>query len=134
MSRSFFNSFFWKSVNDKSPTLVSFLSWNIILIGHGAYVYGTSQSNVLITVQEKYTMSRSGYTEFMIIDDKGRHFNFITSYWYWIWDAVEKYHKLKVGDQVQCTIYGKRIPLLGVFPNIVRIAFAESGERGNREH
>ena len=56
----------------------------------------------------------------MVIDNKGRHFNVNNSMWYWKWDSIEDWHKIKNNNKINVKYYGLRIPVLGIFPNIVQ--------------
>jgi hypothetical protein len=66
-------------------------------------------------------MNRGGYTDFMIIDNKGRHFNVNNSLWYWKWNSIEDWHNIdeKSEEKLLIKYYGWRVPLLGLFPNIM---------------
>jgi hypothetical protein len=87
--------------------------------GHALYAYGTNTTdNILIA--NKYTMVLHGSTQFMVIDDAGRHFNVNNSIWYWKWDSIEDWAKIQKGNRLSVTYYGIRSPLLGLFPNIVK--------------
>jgi hypothetical protein len=90
-----------------------------ILVGHGIYAYST-KANDEIVVTKKYKMNRNGFTDFMIIDDKGRHFNVNNSLWYWKWDSIEDWHRIKENSEEKLLIkyYGWRVPVFGLFPNI----------------
>lgn len=89
-------------------------------VGHCIYAHSTGKAEA-ITVVKKYKMNRIGHTDFMIIDEKGRHFNVNNSLWYWKWDSIEDWHKIEENSKEKLLIgyYGWRIPILGVFPNIV---------------
>ena len=90
------------------------------MIGHAIYAYGTNHTED-INVAKKYKMVIRGSTQFMIIDDTGRHFNVNNSLWYWKWNSVEDWARInKGGEYLKVTYYGIRSPLLGLFPNIVR--------------
>lgn len=88
------------------------------LTGHCVYALSTSKKDSSIIVK-KYKMVRNGFTEFMIIDDKGRHFNVNNSLWYWKWNSVEDWSNIKEGDELYFKYYGWRVPFLGLFPNII---------------
>lgn len=88
-------------------------------IGHAVYAYGTNKTED-ISVAKKYKRVIHGSTHFMIIDNKGRHFNVNNSLWYWKWDSIESWAKINKGEYLQVKYYGIRSPLLGLFPNIVR--------------
>ena len=60
----------------------------------------------------------------MNVDSDGRHFNVNNSLWYWKWDSIEDWNKIKnkIKNDSQITIkyYGIRIPFFGLFPNIIK--------------
>jgi len=89
------------------------------IAGHGVYAYSTEEKDA-ITVTKKYKMNRGGYTDFMIVDDKGRHFNVNNSLWYWKWGSIEDWHNIdeKSEEKLLIKYYGWRVPVLGLFPNI----------------
>jgi hypothetical protein len=104
-----------------------------VLAGHGIYAYSTEEKDAIV-VTKKYKMNRNGFTEFMIIDDKGRHFNVNNSLWYWKWDSIEDWHRIQEKNEEKLLIryYGWRMPLLGIFPNIIvsnRAEFLDSMHR-----
>lgn len=91
-----------------------------VLAVHGIYAFSTEKNDAII-VTKKYKMNRSGYTDFMIVDNKGRHFNVNNSLWYWKWDSIEDWHSIdeKSEEKLLIRYYGWRVPALGLFPNIV---------------
>ena len=54
----------------------------------------------------------------MIIDQNGKHYNVNNSFWFWKWNSNEDWHKIQ-NTEINIKYYGWRIPLFGVFPNIV---------------
>jgi hypothetical protein len=90
------------------------------IVGHGIYAYSTEEKDA-ITVTKKYKMNRGGYTDFMIVDNKGRHFNVNNSFWYWKWDSIEDWNNIneKSEEKLLIRYYGWRIPIFGLFPNII---------------
>ena len=104
-------------VLDKTPVHPIILG--LFASGHALYAYGTNTTED-ITVIDKYTTVIHGSTQFMIIDDMGRHFNVNNSTWYWKWDSIEDWAKIKKGNHLTAKYYGIRLPLLGLFPNIVK--------------
>ena len=84
---------------------------------HFGYVMSTNQKEETI-IKKKYKIVRSGFTEFMIIDNKDRHFNVNNSLWYWKWNSIEDWNNIKEGDDIKIRYYGWRVPSLGLFPNI----------------
>jgi hypothetical protein len=89
-----------------------------ILCGHGVYTFST-KTNEQITIVKKYKMNRHGYTDFMVIDDKGRHFNVNNSLWFWKWDSIEDWYNITEKEKILIKYYGWRVPSLGLFPNII---------------
>ncbi len=102
-----------------------------ILVGHGIYTFSTEKNDAII-VTKKYKMNRNGYTDFMVVDDKGRHFNVNNSLWFWKWDSIEDWHKIVENQQLFIKYYGWRIPVLGFFPNIVLSNKAQFLDRMSR--
>ena len=88
------------------------------LIGHGVYAFGTAEKK-MIKVTNKYQYDRYGLTEFMIIDENGKHYNVNNSVWYWKWDSIEDWHNIPMNKEIIIKYYGWRVPLLGLFPNII---------------
>ena len=84
---------------------------------HGVYAFGTAKPKKTKIVK-KYKMVRNGFTEFMVIDDQGKHYNINNSFWYWKWDSIEDWSNIKEGDELYFKYYGWRVPVLGLFPNI----------------
>ena len=89
-----------------------------LLLGHCAYALKTCE-NKIVKIDRKYKFDRNGFTEFMIIDDNGKHYNVNNSLWYWKWDSIEDWHKLEPNKDIAIKYYGWRVPLFGLFPNII---------------
>jgi hypothetical protein len=89
------------------------------LFCHGCYVYGTVNTKSIIA-SKKYTFVQNGFTEFMIIDEKGNHFNVNNSVWLLSWEAIEKWNEISINDKLVIQYYGIRIPIIGLFPVIVK--------------
>ena len=112
--------------SNASPNIFTVLGTSVVLTyGHGMFALGTNKTEE-ICVTKKYTYVANGYTNFMIVDDKGRHFNVNNSFWYWKWDAIEEWNNIQeqTEDKTFITVgyYGYRIPFLGLFPNLVHIS------------
>jgi hypothetical protein len=104
-----------KSINYSSNLLTFLLGSGI----HVFYTYGTEKKEN-IQVVNKYKMVKYGSTQFMLVDNNGRHYNVNNSIWYWKWDSIEDWNKIKNGNEIAVKYYGLRIPFLGFFPNIVK--------------
>ena len=77
----------------------------------------TKEENILIANKYKYVSN--GFTNFMVINDKGIHYNVNNSYWFWKWNSIEDWHSIKEEQKLNTLTYGWRVPILGLFPNIV---------------
>jgi hypothetical protein len=84
---------------------------------HAVYTYSSTKSSTIV-IKDKYQFDRNGITEFMLIDETGKHYNINNSLWYWKWNSIEDWHKLEVNSHMRIKYYGYRIPLIGIFPNI----------------
>ena len=90
----------------------------LFMIPHIGYVLSTQKEDN-ITISNKYKYVSNGFTNFMIVDTNGTHYNVNNSLWFWKWDSIEDWHKLKVGENIYAKYYGLRIPFIGCFPNII---------------
>jgi hypothetical protein len=113
MSKSFFfnsNKLFFKNI--ENLTL-----FGIIISSHLAYAI-TTKNNREIVIKKKYKFDRNGFTEFMIIDDEGKHYNINNSVWYWKWNSIEDWNIMEIDQKIKIHFYGLRIPIFGIFPNV----------------
>ena len=90
----------------------------LFTIPHVYYVLATQKEDN-ISIVNKYKYVSNGFTNFMIIDNKGNHYNVNNSFWFWKWDSIEDWNNLKVGNTIYAKYYGLRMPFLGCFPNII---------------
>ena len=123
-NRSFFNAIkmiFLKNTKYEYETTSQSIKTGVFFtVGaftHSVYAMGTSKTEKSIIVK-KYKMSRNGFTEFMVIDQQGKHYNVNNSFWYGKWNSVEDWSNIKEGYELNFKYYGLRVPLLGLFPNI----------------
>jgi hypothetical protein len=103
--------------------LKTILSYKAILLGplitcHAVYTSLTSK-NTEVRVKNKYKYVKGGFTHFMIVDDKDVHYNIHNSFWYGKWNAVEDWTNIDIGEHLRIKYYGYRVPLFGMFPNVV---------------
>ena len=84
---------------------------------HAIYTYSSTKKSTIV-IKDKYQFVRNGFTEFMIIDETGKHYNVNNSLWYWKWNSIEDWHELETNKPTTIKYYGYRIHLFGVFPNI----------------
>lgn len=85
---------------------------------HMVYTFETLE-NKIINVTKKYKYTKNGFTEFMVIDSKGNHYNVNNSLWLWKWDSIEDWNKIETNKYFLVKYYGIRFPLFGLFPNII---------------
>jgi hypothetical protein len=106
----------YKNLNDNNFIYVPVIG--SLTCCHIAYVVSSEKTkNILIT--DKYTFTQNGHTNFMLLDNKGNHYNMNNSLWYWKWDSIEDWTKIQINKQINIKYYGYRIPEFGVFPNVV---------------
>ena len=91
---------------------------SILLGGHMCYAIGTKEEKELF-VAKKYKFDRNGFTEFMVVDINGKHYNINNSLWYWKWNSIEDWSSIKENSTINVKFYGWRVPIFGIFPNIV---------------
>lgn len=130
MSRTFFNiiyTHFFK--NEKEPVVL--LSAGITMISSNFFYAILTREEKEIIVKKKYKFNRSGFTEFMIIDSNGKHYNLNNSLWYWKWDSIEDWYLIEEGQKLNTLIYGWRIPIIGLFPNIVSSQYNKNRKNEN---
>ena len=117
MSRTFFNIIFKNLLKSNNPVIL--LTTSATMISSNFFYAILTREEKEIIVKKKYKFDRSGFTEFMIIDSNDKHYNLNNSLWYWKWDSIEDWHSIKEEQKLHSLTYGWRIPILGLFPNIV---------------
>ena len=121
MSRAILHNFKNILKNTNNTSLPIEYKINILSIMLGVnFCYATiTKEEAQINIQKKYKFNRNGSTEFMVIDNKGIHYNVNNSFWYGKWDSIEDWHSIKEEQKLHSLTYGWRVPILGLFPNIV---------------
>lgn len=92
------------------------------------YVYLTKRK-VVFTVKDKGTLTNgtvingngSTYTDFMVYTTDNKSYKNVNTIWYWKWRSTELQASLDKGKKYQATIYGWRIGMFDVYPNIIRV-------------
>ena len=124
MSRAILHNFknIFKNTNNNNISLPIEYKLNILgIIVSANFAYAIiTKEEAQIKISKKYKFNRNGFTEFMVIDDKGKHYNVNNSLWYLKWDSIEDWHSIEINKPLDITYYGVRIPLFGIFPNIVK--------------
>ena len=129
MSRSGFNIFFKQLLKSKDPVIV-FITGTSMISCNFLYAIFTREEKEII-VKKKYNFDRSGFTDFMIIDSNGKHYNLNNSLWYWKWDSIEDWHLIKEEEKLNTLTYGLRLPILGMFTNIVSSKYNKNNKNDN---
>ena len=126
-SRIFLNSFRYIFLNDNryqiNNSVQIKIAGSLLILGslpHGIYALGTEKTEKSRIVK-KYKMVRNGFTEFMVVDENGNHYNVNNSFWYWKWNSIEDWYDIKEGDELHFKYYGWRVHVLGMFPNIYNV-------------
>ena len=117
MSRTFFNIIFKNLLKSNNQAVL--LTTSVTMITSNFFYAILTREEKEITVKKKYKFDRSGFTDFMIIDSNNKHYNLNNSLWYWKWDSIEDWHSIKEEQKIHTLTYGWRLPILGLFPNIV---------------
>ena len=89
---------------------------------HICYAIGTKEEKSII-VSKKYKFVRNGFTEFIVVDNAGNHYNVNNSLWYSKWNSIEDWHSIQENQKINVKFYGWRVPIFGTFPNIVNTNF-----------
>lgn len=114
--RKVYDNIFEPPLQIKCAVIISTLG------GHACYAYGTEEDTSII-VTKKYTFTRNGFTDFMIVDKDGKHYNVNNSVWFWKWDSIEDWTDIKLNEPIHIKYYGLRIPIFSIFPNVVKTKF-----------
>jgi hypothetical protein len=115
---------FLRAIFNKTSTINrgEFVTNSLVSTGiigfHLLYTFNTVRKEE-IRVVKKYKMTNYGFTDFMVVDDKGRHYRVNNSVWFWKWDSIEDWTSIQPDSTLHTQVYGVRLPALGVFPNIV---------------
>jgi len=131
MSRTFFYGFnkIISKINiskfSSENNIINSIAVVSILSGHAAYSYMTKKETNIV-VNNTYIYTNNGYTEFMVVDTLGNHYSVNNSLWYWKWNSIEDWHSIKEEQKLDTLIYGWRMPILGMFPNIVSCRYNKS--------
>lgn len=102
----------------KVPLEIGIPFLGIITFGNLCYAIGTKEEKEIF-VSKKYKFDRNGFTEFMVVDINGKHYNINNSLWYWKWNSIEDWYSVKENSTINVKFYGWRVPIFGIFPNII---------------
>jgi hypothetical protein len=117
MSRTGFNIIYKQVLKSNNPVFL--FTSSVTMISCNLFYAVFTREEKEIIVKKKYKFTRSGFTEFMIIDSNDKHYNLNNSLWYWKWDSIEDWYLIKEEQKLNTLTYGWRVPILGIFPNIL---------------
>jgi hypothetical protein len=129
MSRTGFNIIYKQLLKSNNPVFLFTSSVTMISCNLGYAIFTREEKEII--VKKKYKFDRSGFTEFMIIDSNDKHYNLNNSLWYWKWDSIEDWHSIKEEQKLNTLTYGLRVPILGIFPNIVSSQYNKNNKNDN---
>jgi hypothetical protein len=129
MSRTFFNIILKNLFKIKNPVVL--LTTSVTMISSNFFYAILTKEEKEIVVKKKYKFDRSGFTEFMIIDSNDKHYNLNNSLWYWKWDSIEDWYSIHEEQKLNTLTYGWRVPILGLFPNIVSSQYNKNRKNEN---
>jgi hypothetical protein len=136
MSRTFGRFFkpFFKMLNEEQS---GFGTIAVTIIGvttisvNCVYSFTTCETKNII-VKDKLMFSREGNTEFIVKDTEDKLYNVNNSLWYWKWDSLEDWTNIQTNKEYIIKYYGWRVPLLGIFPNIVETKCFDENVNANQ--
>jgi len=121
MSRTFRHIFLSSFAKEIANEVIVKFPFHVISVGticHLGYTLSTKSKKDII-VAKKYQYDVYGFTNFMVVDTNGDHYNVNNSTWFLKWDSIEDWSNIEPNDSLTVGFYGWRIPFLGTFPNIV---------------
>ena len=89
------------------------------LVTSMVYSYFTSFEKV-ITVKEKDSMRTGKYGKNIISDTDGNVYTIENSMFYDFFTAMELFTKIELNQSYKVKGFGYRIPILGIYPNIIK--------------
>lgn len=123
MSRSFIYKFkfikFFEMLDDLPPTYIM-NGIGFMVTGHALYAASTQKTHTIV-VKNKYEFCRNGFSELIVVDENNNHYNVNNSFWFWKWNSIEDWNRVEPKQHLHIHYYGWRSPILGLFPNIVRM-------------
>ena len=129
MSRTGFNIIYKQVLKSNNPVFL--FTSSVTMISCNLFYAILTREEKEIIVKKKYKFDRSGFTEFLIIDSNDKHYNLNNSLWYWKWDSIEDWHSIKEEQKLNTLTYGLRVPILGIFPNIVSSQYNKNNKNDN---
>jgi hypothetical protein len=90
------------------------LVWTISLL-----LFTRFEREIVVKNKEGYG-TRNGRSQ-LVTDQEGRIYSVSNNIFLWHFTSAEVFGKMEVGKRYKIKGYGVRIPVLGMFPNIVRI-------------
>jgi hypothetical protein len=132
MSRTGFNIIYKQVLKSNNPFILFTSSVTMISCNFFYAIFTREEKEII--VKKKYKFDRSGFTEFMIIDSNDKHYNLNNSLWYWKWDSIEDWYSIKEEQKLNTLTYGLRVPILGMFPNIVSSQYKKNNKSNKNDN
>ena len=104
---------YWYKNNKPFVFLVVF-----VLLTSMMYSYFTSFEKI-ITVKEKDSMKTGKYGKNIVSDTDGNVYTIENSIFYDFFTAMELFTKIELNQAYKIKGFGYRIPILGIYPNII---------------
>lgn len=108
------------TIIDRILTVIFVLVVLVFLSLPFLYAYGTQQSReITVRKMERIVSSNGGSSKYLIFAEDGVYEN-TDNILYSKFNSADIYSQLQKGKTYMCDIYGWRVPLLSIYPNIVK--------------
>lgn len=91
-----------------------------ITVSSLAYTFGTGFTQQ-ITIKDKYIAQHDGFSRYMIVNNSDNPYRVAKNLWYMKFDNAETWNQLEKNKTYEIKGYGLRVPMLSLYPNIIRI-------------
>jgi hypothetical protein len=117
-----------KSDTDEVLGLFSILFGVLTFLFKPFYVYLTKRK-VIFTVKDKGILTSGAVvngngvtkTNFMVYTTENKSYKNVNTIWYWKWRSTELQSQIDKGKKYTATVYGWRIGMFDVYPNIIDV-------------
>lgn len=91
----------------------------------GGMSYVTALKNSVeehtITVKEKWIKYHENDAKYLISDTDNTVYSIEDSFWFWTWDASDRYARIEIGKAYTIKTIGWRIHILSWYKNIIEL-------------